>query len=117
MAGLGAGITEAILVNPFEVVKVTLQSNRALAAQVPSTWTVTRQIVRENGLGFRGLNKGLTATIARNGIFNMTYFGFYHSVKGYIPEYEVSLLNVCMYACMCVCVRVCILYKTELISM
>ncbi|KAJ8972892.1 hypothetical protein NQ317_008513 [Molorchus minor] len=29
LAGLGAGITEAILVNPFEVVKVTLQANRA----------------------------------------------------------------------------------------
>lgn len=90
LAGLGSGITEALLVNPFEVVKVTLQSNKALAAQVPSTWTVTRQIVRENGLGFRGLNKGLTATMARNGIFNMVYFGFYHSVKGYLPECEVS---------------------------
>lgn len=76
--------------NPFEVVKVTLQSNRALAAQLPSTWSVTRQIVREHGLGFKGLNKGLTATIARNGVFNSVYFGYYHSVKGYIPEYEVS---------------------------
>ncbi|XP_050344315.1 mitochondrial 2-oxodicarboxylate carrier [Nymphalis io] len=93
LAGLGSGITEAILVNPFEVVKVTLQSNRALATEVPSTWTVTRQIVRENGLGFRGLNKGLTATIARNGVFNMVYFGFYHSVKGYLPEYEDPLLE------------------------
>jgi solute carrier family 25 (mitochondrial 2-oxodicarboxylate transporter), member 21 len=74
------------------VVKVTLQSNKSMAAQVPSTWAVTRQIVRENGLGSKGLNKGLTATIARNGVFNMVYFGFYHSVKGYIPENPVSLL-------------------------
>lgn len=87
---MGAGITEAILVNPFEVVKVTLQANRATGKEVPSTWTVTRQIVRENGLGFRGLNKGVTATIARNGVFNMVYFGFYHSVKGLLPEYDVS---------------------------
>lgn len=28
LAGLGAGATEAIVVNPFEVVKVILQSNR-----------------------------------------------------------------------------------------
>ncbi|XP_026752611.2 mitochondrial 2-oxodicarboxylate carrier [Galleria mellonella] len=91
LAGLGAGITEAILVNPFEVVKVTLQSNTSLAAQVPSTWSVTRQIVREHGLGSRGLNKGLTATIARNGVFNMVYFGFYHSVKGLVPEYQDSI--------------------------
>lgn len=93
LAGLGAGVTEAILVNPFEVVKVTLQSNRALATELPSTWMVTRQIVREHGLGFRGLNKGLTATIARNGVFNMVYFGFYHSVKGVIPEYRDPLLE------------------------
>lgn len=89
LAGLGAGVTEAILVNPFEVVKVTLMSNKAKTKEVPSTWTVTREIVRTNGLGKRGLNKGLTATIARNGVFNMVYFGFYHSVKGLVPEYQV----------------------------
>lgn len=30
LAGLGAGITEAIIVNPFEVVKVAMQANTAL---------------------------------------------------------------------------------------
>lgn len=88
LAGLGAGVTEAILVNPFEVVKVSLQANRAHLKEVPSTWAVTKQIVATQGLGFRGLNKGVTATIARNGVFNMFYFGFYHSVKGLMPEYE-----------------------------
>ncbi|KAF2880887.1 hypothetical protein ILUMI_25286 [Ignelater luminosus] len=88
LAGLGAGITEAVLVNPFEVVKVTLQANRATGRELPSTWVVTKEIVRANGLGLRGLNKGVTATIARNGVFNMVYFGFYHSVKGYLPEYH-----------------------------
>lgn len=29
LAGLGAGVTEAIIVNPFEVVKVALQANTA----------------------------------------------------------------------------------------
>ncbi|CAH1371204.1 unnamed protein product [Tenebrio molitor] len=88
LAGLGAGVTEAILVNPFEVVKVTLQANRATGKELPSTWVVTKDIVRSDGLGFRGLNKGVTATIARNGVFNMIYFGFYHSVKGILPEFE-----------------------------
>lgn len=88
MAGLGAGVTEAILVNPFEVVKVNLQSNKSRAAEIPSTWTVTKQIVKTEGLV--GLNKGVTATIGRNGVFNMVYFGFYHSVKGYLPELEVQ---------------------------
>lgn len=28
LAGLGSGLTEAVVVNPFEVVKVSLQANR-----------------------------------------------------------------------------------------
>lgn len=91
MAGLSAGITEAILVNPFEVVKVSLQANKSKMKEVPSTWHVTKEIISKDGLGFRGLNKGVTATIGRNGVFNMVYFGFYHSVKGYLPEFEVRL--------------------------
>ncbi|XP_049768872.1 mitochondrial 2-oxodicarboxylate carrier isoform X2 [Schistocerca cancellata] len=91
LAGLCAGITEAILVNPFEVVKVTLQSNRSHLKETPSTWSVTKEIIRTQGLGLRGLNKGVTATIARNGVFNMVYFGFYHSVKGLLPEFHDSV--------------------------
>lgn len=87
---MGAGVTEAILVNPFEVVKVSLQSNRGRGKEVPSTFAVAREIVRDHGFGFQGLNKGVTATIARNGAFNMIYFGFYHTVKGYLPEYDVN---------------------------
>jgi solute carrier family 25 (mitochondrial 2-oxodicarboxylate transporter), member 21 len=56
----------------------------------PSTFSVTKQIINESGFGLNGLNRGLTATIGRNGVFNMIYFGFYHSVKGIIPEYKVS---------------------------
>jgi len=85
LAGLCAGLTEAVLVNPFEVVKVSLQANKSKLQQTPSTWSVTREIVRTQGLGFRGLNKGVTATMGRNGVFNMIYFGFYHSIKGYFP--------------------------------
>lgn len=58
--------------------------------EVPSTFAVAREIVRDHGFGFQGLNKGVTATIARNGAFNMIYFGFYHTVKGYLPEYDVN---------------------------
>lgn len=88
LAGLGAGTLEAILVNPFEMVKVTLQANRNKGGEVPSTWATTRLIVAEHGLGSRGLNRGLTATIGRNGVFNMLYFGFYHSMKDIVPEFK-----------------------------
>jgi len=89
LAGLAAGVTEAVLVNPAEVVKVSLQSNRSHQSQAPSTWSVAREIVRKEGLGREGLlGKGITATMARNGYFNMVYFGFYHSVKGLVPPRE-----------------------------
>lgn len=60
--------------------------------EAPSTWTVTKEIIRKDGFGLRGLNKGVTGTIGRNGTFNMIYFGFYHSVKEYFPAYEVKLI-------------------------
>lgn len=70
------------------MVKVTLQANRNKGGQVPTTFSVTRQIIKEHGIGSRGLNRGLSATIGRNGVFNMLYFGFYHSVKNIVPEYD-----------------------------
>jgi len=87
LAGLGSGVTEAIIVNPFEVVKVRMQSDRAHQSLAPTTWEVAREIARNDGLGRHGLlGKGVTATMARNGYFNMVYFGFYHTVKNYLPS-------------------------------
>jgi len=93
LAGLGAGVTEAIMVNPFEVVKVRLQSNRAIQSEAPSTWSVARQLVAEDGLARGLLGKGITATMARNGYFNMVYFGFYHTVKNWLPVNQDSRLE------------------------
>jgi len=96
LAGLGSGVTEAILVNPFEVVKVKMQSNRAHQTEAPSTGKVAREILKVDGYlgkpnGNGGLlNKGITATMGRNGFFNMVYFGFYHSVKNHFTPYEVT---------------------------
>ncbi|XP_072896106.1 mitochondrial 2-oxodicarboxylate carrier isoform X2 [Hemitrygon akajei] len=84
LAGLGSGLTEAIIVNPFEVVKVSLQAQRNSFSQ-PSTFAYAREIIQTQGFGLRGLNKGLTATLGRNGVFNMIYFGFYFNVKNIIP--------------------------------
>ncbi|XP_030564431.1 mitochondrial 2-oxodicarboxylate carrier [Drosophila novamexicana] len=84
LAGLTAGTLEAIAVNPFEVIKVAQQADRQ--KKMVSTFEVACDIVRRDGLGLRGLNKGLTATMGRNGVFNMIYFGFYHSVKNVVPE-------------------------------
>ncbi|XP_031213164.1 mitochondrial 2-oxodicarboxylate carrier [Mastomys coucha] len=86
IAGLGSGLTEAVVVNPFEVVKVGLQVNQNMFTEQPSTFAYARQIIKKEGLGLQGLNKGFTATLGRHGIFNMVYFGFYHNVKNIIPS-------------------------------
>ena len=52
---------------------------------------ITKEIIQKHGLGLNGLNKGLTATLMRNGIFNGFYFGFYHSAKTYIPKSEDNM--------------------------
>ncbi|XP_070179782.1 mitochondrial 2-oxodicarboxylate carrier-like [Littorina saxatilis] len=86
LAGLSAGMTEAIVINPFEVIKVRLQSERRSIAQQKSTFQTAREIVAADGLGLKGLNKGLSSTLGRHGVFNMIYFSFYHNVKGIVPE-------------------------------
>lgn len=85
VAGLGSGLTEALVVNPFEVVKVSLQANRDSFKVQPSTFSQARHIIHTGGLGLQGLNKGLTSTLGRHGVFNMIYFGFYFNVKDAIP--------------------------------
>jgi solute carrier family 25 2-oxodicarboxylate transporter 21 len=89
LAGLGSGVTEAIIVNPFEVVKVRMQSNRAKGTAAPSTFAVAKEIAKADGWLRHGLlGKGITATMGRNGTFNMIYFGFYHTVREYLPVLE-----------------------------
>ena len=41
-----------------------------------------KEIIREEGIFRHGLlGKGITATMGRNGTFNMIYFGFYHTFR------------------------------------
>lgn len=64
-------------------------SDRSQHKVSPSTWQVAREIIRTQGLGTRGINKGLTATIGRNGTFNMIYFGLFHTVNAKITQPKV----------------------------
>ncbi|XP_023348769.1 mitochondrial 2-oxodicarboxylate carrier [Eurytemora carolleeae] len=95
LAGLGSGVTEAIIVNPFEVVKVKMQANRAHQSVAPSSGNVVREIIKTDGIfGSSGLlGKGITATMGRNGFFNMIYFGFYHTFKDIVPHADNSKLE------------------------
>lgn len=92
LSGLGAGFTEAVLVNPFEVIKVEMQANKQVASQMPSTIVFTKHIIRTQGPW--ALYKGLVATMGRHGAFTSVYFGFYHSVKTVVPEVKDSRLEL-----------------------
>uniref|UniRef100_A0A8C2GSP8 Mitochondrial 2-oxodicarboxylate carrier n=1 Tax=Cyprinus carpio TaxID=7962 RepID=A0A8C2GSP8_CYPCA len=73
VAGLGSGLNEALV------------ANRDSFKVQPSTFAQARMIINTDGFSLRGLNKGLTSTLVRHGIFSMIYFGFYFSIKDAIP--------------------------------
>lgn len=89
LAGMGTGLTEGFVINPFERVKVQLQSetNVRLKEQ-ESTFSKARQIIKKDGFGTNGINRGLTATLGRHGVWNCVYFGLFHSAKSYLPKTE-----------------------------
>lgn len=63
--------------------------NSPSSIQQPSSFAQARRIIKSDGFGRRGLNKGLTSTLGRHGVFNMIYFGFYFNVKDAIPTSPV----------------------------
>lgn len=90
-AGLCAGLTEALIVNPFEVVKVRLQTDTQRFNLQQSTFATAKMIYKEGGFGLNGLNRGLTSTLGRHGVWNLIYFGLYHNIKVYIPKANSKL--------------------------
>uniref|UniRef100_A0A914HAJ2 Mitochondrial 2-oxodicarboxylate carrier n=1 Tax=Globodera rostochiensis TaxID=31243 RepID=A0A914HAJ2_GLORO len=91
LAGLLSGLTEAIVICPFEVVKVRLQTelNVSLAEQRSSA-AVAREITRANGIGTSGLYRGLGATLWRHGVWNMFYFGLYHNLRTFMTTLKTN---------------------------
>ena len=84
LAGFCSGATEAIVINPFERVKVQLQAEKGRGGTSP--FQKAKEIYAEGGLGTKtGLSRGLTSTIGRHSVWNMIYFGFYHTCKDMLP--------------------------------
>uniref|UniRef100_A0A0K0D6C7 Mitochondrial 2-oxodicarboxylate carrier n=1 Tax=Angiostrongylus cantonensis TaxID=6313 RepID=A0A0K0D6C7_ANGCA len=60
MAGLFCGFTEAVVINPFEVVKVRLQAERGVSLmEQKSAATMAREIAKSDGMGTNGLYRGM----------------------------------------------------------
>eukprot|EP00029_Vermamoeba_vermiformis_P006552 TRINITY_DN259_c0_g1_i1.p1 TRINITY_DN259_c0_g1~~TRINITY_DN259_c0_g1_i1.p1 ORF type:complete len:293 (-),score=119.63 TRINITY_DN259_c0_g1_i1:78-956(-) len=78
MAGACAGMTEACVIIPFELVKVRLQAKENVGKYRNSMQAVTT-IFREEGLF--GFYKGLESTLWRNAVWNAAYFGLIHHLQ------------------------------------
>jgi len=83
LAGLGSGVTEAVLiVTPFEVIKIRLQQQKGLdksKLKYKGTLQTARTIFQEEGAA--ALWKGNVPTMWRQGINQLLLFGTYDIVK------------------------------------
>jgi len=82
IAGAGAGMTEAVINCPFELVKVRMQARENLGLY-SNTWDATTKIVSKEGV--LALYNGLEAQLWRNGTWNAAYFGTINWAKNNIP--------------------------------
>jgi len=81
--GALAGMTEAVVVTPFETVKVRLQSaeNRALYS---NSVDCLSKIAKTEGT--LSLYNGFGATLWRNGAWNSVYFSVINQIKSLLPS-------------------------------
>ncbi|EGG14146.1 mitochondrial substrate carrier family protein [Cavenderia fasciculata] len=92
-SGIGAGVTEAFIVVPFELVKIRLQAKEN-AGKYKNTMDCVVKIAKSEGLG--GFFKGLESTLWRHALWNSAYFGFIHTLKAALPtptSQKQTLLN------------------------
>lgn len=83
LAGVMAGVTEASLIVPFELVKVRMQDKGSVGLY-KGPGDVVKHILKTDGL--TGLYKGWEATCWRHGLWTGSYFGIIASVRAMLPS-------------------------------
>ncbi|KAI8880369.1 mitochondrial carrier [Backusella circina FSU 941] len=83
LTGVSAGITEAFLIVPFELVKVRMQDKANLGKYNGTADTFKKIIAAE---GSKALFNGLEATMWRHAVWNGAYFGLIFKVKELMPK-------------------------------
>jgi len=84
-AGASAGVTEALINCPFEVVKVRLQSPEGKSLYTSASNALFK-IIRSEGV--LAVYKGLEPQMYRNAFWNGTFFSLINELKGIMPEPE-----------------------------
>lgn len=82
LTGASAGATEALVVVPFELVKIRLQ-DRASAGKYSGALDCVLKIVRNEGP--IALYNGLESTMWRHILWNSGYFGVIFQIKSLLP--------------------------------
>lgn len=84
-AGGCAGMTEALVNCPFELVKVRMQA-RSNAGLYKNTWHAARSVIQNEGA--LTLYRGFGSMLWRNGVWNGAYFGIIQQVKRLLPVWS-----------------------------
>lgn len=82
LAGSLAGVSEAFVIAPFEVVKIRLQSKNRVGVY-KNTLDCAKKMLAEEGV--MGFTRGLSVSLQRNGVWNGTYFGVIDIIKSKFP--------------------------------
>ena len=80
LSGASAGITEALVIVPFELVKIRLQD---VNSKFKGPVEVLKHIIKQDGL--KGLYSGVESTVWRNAVWNAGYFGVIFQVRELLP--------------------------------
>ncbi|GKU05532.1 mitochondrial 2-oxodicarboxylate carrier 1 [Fusarium langsethiae] len=83
LTGASTGATEALVVVPFELVKIRLQDPKS-ALKYKGVVNCASQIVRESGP--LGLYRGFESTVWRHIVWNASYFGCIFKVRSLIVQ-------------------------------
>lgn len=94
IAGTVAGISQCVITNPLEIVKIRLQTAGEVLQQrtvietkaplPPPPKPSAFQVIKE--LGIKGLYQGYRACMLRDVTFNATYFTTYSRIKGQLED-------------------------------
>ncbi|CUM62888.1 uncharacterized protein PRCAT00000447001 [Priceomyces carsonii] len=85
LTGATAGATEALVVVPFELVKIKLQDR---TSKFNGMGDVIKDIIKNNGIF--GMYKGLESTMWRHIFWNAGYFGLIFQVRSLMPKPKSS---------------------------
>lgn len=96
-AGFLSGIAEALVANPFQIIKVRLQSKEHLG-RYRNSFDCIKTVIREEGI--TAFTIGLQATCFRNSIWNGVYFATMFSIKEQqlVPINQHSKLQSTVYS-------------------